>query len=81
MENRIALIGVIVEDREQVASVNNLLHQHADSIVGRMGLPHREREISIISIVMDAPESTLSTLAGQLGQLPGVSVKTMLAKN
>lgn len=79
-ETRIALIGIIVEDRSQVAHTNDLLHTYGKYIVGRMGIPYRERGINIISIVIDAPEDIISTLAGRLGQIKGISVKTMLSK-
>lgn len=79
-ETRIALIGIIVEDRSQVAQTNDLLHTYGKYIVGRMGIPYRERGINIISIVMDAPEEIISALAGRLGQIPGISVKTMRSK-
>lgn len=80
MNTRIALIGIIVEEHESVSRVNELLHEFSSYVVGRMGVPYRERGLSIISLVLDAPESALSALAGRLGQVPGVSAKTMLAK-
>ncbi|MDD6207012.1 MAG: iron-only hydrogenase system regulator [Clostridiales bacterium] len=81
MENRIALIGIIVEDQEAVAMVNDLLHEYREWIVGRMGLPYRQREVSIISVVLDAPEDAISSLSGKLGMCSGVSVKSVMAKN
>lgn len=80
MENRIALLGIIVEDKEITDRINDILHEYADFIVGRMGIPYREREISIISVVLDAPESTVSALSGKLGMLEGVSVKAVYSK-
>ena len=81
METRIALIGVIVEDQEITDRLNEILHEYAGYIVGRMGIPYRERGISIISlVVVDAPEKTVSALSGRLGMLPGLSVKTMYSK-
>lgn len=80
MENRIALLGIIVEDKEITDRINDILHEYADSIVGRMGIPYRERGISIISVVLDAPESTVSALSGKLGMLEGVSVKAVYSK-
>ena len=59
--------------------LNGILHQYGDYIIGRMGLPYRARNISIISIALDAPQDTISTLAGKIGNLPGVSVKTALS--
>ena len=78
--NRIALIGIIVEDKEQSGEINRLLHECGEYIIGRMGLPHRERAVSIISVVLDAPETVISSLAGKLGMLDGVSVKTVYSK-
>lgn len=80
METRIALIGIILDSTESVDEVNRLLSQCGQYIVGRMGIPYREKEISIISIVIDAPNDTISSLSGKLGMLPGVSTKTVYAK-
>ena len=80
MENRIALIGIIVEDSAAPERVNAVLHEYGSSIVGRMGIPYRDRGISIISIVVDAQNNVISSLSGKLGMIPGVSVKTMYAK-
>lgn len=77
---RIAQIGIILEELSMAGRVNDALHEYSAFVVGRMGLPYRERGISIISVVLDAPEATISALAGKLGQIPSVSVKTMLAK-
>ena len=80
METRIALLGIIVEDNRVTDRLNEILHEYAGSIVGRMGIPYRERGISIISLVVDAPEKTVSALSGKVGMLQGVSVKTMYSK-
>ena len=80
METRIALIGIIVEDGQAPEKINRILHDYSRCIIGRMGLPYREREISIISIVMDAPNETISALSGKLGMIPGVSTKTLYSK-
>ena len=80
MENRIALLGIIVEKKEVTDRLNDILHEYADYVVGRMGIPYRERGISIISVVLDAPESTVSALSGKLGMLEGVSVKAVYSK-
>ena len=80
METRIALLGIIVEDNKVTDRLNEILHEYAGSIVGRMGIPYRERGISIISLVVDAPEKTVSALSGKVGMLEGVSVKTMYSK-
>jgi len=80
MENRIALIGIIVENKNSVEKLNKILHEYGDFIVGRMGIPYRDRGISIISIVVDAPANIISALSGKLGMLPGVNTKTMYSK-
>lgn len=76
METRVAVMSIIVENPDAVEQLNAILHQHGDYIIGRMGIPYRKRKISIISIALDAPQNTLSALAGKIGSLPGVSVKT-----
>ncbi len=80
MATRIALIGIIVENPEVTEKLNALLHEYAPYIVGRMGVPYRERNVAIISIIMDAENNVISALSGKLGQLHGVQVKTMYAK-
>lgn len=80
MEKRLALIGIIVEDLAESAGVNALLHEYGESIVGRLGVPYRERGVSIISVIIDAPSDAISTLTGKLGQLAGVQVKTQYTK-
>ena len=80
MENRVALIGVVVENLDSVAELNALLHDYADFIIGRMGIPYKKRGVSVISIAIDAPNDTISTLSGKIGNLPGVSSKTVYAK-
>ena len=76
METRVAVIGIIVENPDATAKLNEILHEYGGSIIGRMGIPYRKRRISIISIALDAPQNTISTLAGKIGGLPGISVKT-----
>ena len=76
METRVAVMSIIVEKGDAVERINSLLHEHSEYIIGRMGLPYRKREISIISIALDAPQNTIAALAGKIGGLVGVSVKT-----
>ena len=76
METRVAVMSIIVENTDSVEPINTLLHEYGPYIIGRMGIPYRERGISIISIALDAPDNTISALAGKIGNLPGVSVKT-----
>lgn len=79
-ENRVALLGIIVEDPESAEALNALLHQYKDYIIGRMGLPYRQRHINIISLVLDAPSDVISSLSGKVGMLPGVSCKALYSK-
>ena len=79
METRVALIGIIVENEASVAALNDLLHQYAPYIIGRMGVPYRQREVNIISVALDAPGDAISALSGKLGRLPGVTAKTVYA--
>ena len=76
METRVAVISIIVEDPNAVEALNALLHEYGDFIIGRMGLPYREKKINIISIALDAPQDVISALAGKIGNLQGVSAKT-----
>lgn len=80
MQTRIAVIGIIVENPDSVERLNALLHEYSSYILGRMGIPHRERGLSIISIVLDAPNDVISALSGKLGMLPDVSTKTIYSK-
>ena len=79
MENRISVISIIIEDTAQAAAVNDLLHEYGSYIVGRMGIPYRQRGVSVISVVLDAEQDAISALAGKVGALPGVSVKTLFS--
>ena len=79
-ENRVALLGLVVEDPNSVEELNALLHQYKDYIIGRMGLPYRQRHINIISLVLDAPSDVISSLSGKVGMLPGVSCKALYSK-
>ena len=80
MENRVAVIAVIVENSEQVSALNALLHEYAPHIIGRMGIPHREKGISIISVAVDAPQDVISALSGRIGRLEGVTAKTVYSR-
>lgn len=76
METRVAVMSIIVENSAAAEKINAVLHENGEYIIGRMGLPYRERKISIISIAMDAPQNVISAVAGKIGALEGVSVKT-----
>ena len=80
MDTRIALIGLIVENPDSVEQLNRVLHEYSPYIIGRMGLPYRERGISIISVVVDAPNNVISSLSGKLGMIKGLTVKTIYSK-
>ena len=80
MKTRVALIGIIVEDMTSIESLNNLLHEYAEYIIGRMGVPYRNRKICVISIIIDAENDVISSLSGKLGKLKGINVKTMYSK-
>lgn len=76
-DKRIAVVGIIIEDELAVEKVNSLLHDFSQYIVGRMGLPYRERNISVISVVIDAPTPVINSLTGKLGMQTGVSAKAL----
>lgn len=76
METRVALIAIIVEKADAVNLLNELLHEYGKYIIGRMGLPYRERNINIISVAIDAPQAIISALTGKIGKIEGMAVKT-----
>ena len=80
MEKRVALIGIIVENLDSTPQINDILHEYAKDIIARLGVPYRERDVCIISIVIDAPQDKISALSGRLGRIDGVSVKAMYTK-
>jgi len=80
MEKRVALIGIVVENFDSVENLNSILHEYSNIIIGRFGLPYKERNISIMSIAVDACSDDINTLCGKIGALPGVSSKTVYAK-
>ncbi len=79
MSSRVAVMSIIVENEETVEKLNALLHAYGPYIIGRMGIPYRQRGVNIISIAIDAPQDRISALAGKIGNLPGISVKTALS--
>lgn len=80
METRLANIAIIVEKEESVERLNQILHKYGSYIIGRMGIPHKERGVNIISIAIDAPQNEISSLSGKLGMLDGVTAKTVYSK-
>ena len=75
MRTRVAIMAIIVEKPEAVEQMNTLLHGYAPYIIGRMGIPHRQRGINLVSVALDAPQDAISALAGKLGNVEGLSVK------
>ena len=73
---RVAVMAIIVENRESTALLNDLLHNYGEYLIGRMGIPYKEKNINIISVAIDAPQDVISALTGRIGSLPGISVKT-----
>ena len=80
MENKIAVVAIIVSDLTAVERVNSLLHEFGGHIIGRLGIPHRERKVNVISVVMDAPTEVINALSGKLGMIKGVSSKVLTTK-
>ena len=76
METRVAVMSIIVENMDAVEPLNALLHENGRYIIGRMGIPYHKRGISIISIALDAPQDAIAALAGKIGNMKGISVKT-----
>ncbi len=80
METRIAVIAIIVEDINAADEVNRILHEYGSYVIGRMGIPYREKKVSLISVAVDAPNEVISALTGKLGNISGISVKTAYQK-
>lgn len=76
MNTRVAVISIIVENSDSAEQINSILHDYGEYIIGRMGIPYKEKKINIISVVVDAPQDKISSLSGKIGRLEGVSVKT-----
>ena len=80
-ETRIAVVGIIVEDKEAVGEINRILHDYSPYIIGRMGLPYEKKQVNIISVIVDAPSDWINALSGKLGKIKGISAKVMYSKN
>ena len=76
MQTRVAVMSFIVENTDYAEEIYNVLHMYGKYVIGRMGLPYREKKISIISVAVDAPQDMISAMAGKLGRIPGVNIKT-----
>lgn len=81
MDKRIGIVGIVIEDVSCVDRVNAILHEFAALIVGRMGLPYRERNVSVIALIVDGSNDEISALTGKLGRIAGTSVKSMVTKS
>ena len=77
MDNRVALIGIMVENPDSIETMNRILHEYGQYIIGRMGLPYRERNVHIISVAIDAPQDVINALSGKIGRLDGITAKTV----
>jgi len=80
MESRAAIIAIIVENTDSVESLNGILHEYAQYLLGRMGIPHHKKNINIISVAIDAPQDTINTISGKIGKLDGVSAQVVYSK-
>ena len=80
MENKSAVVAIIVSDLDAVEKINGLLHDFGKYIIGRLGIPHREKGVNVISVVVDAPQEVISSLSGKLGMVKGVSSKVLTTK-
>ena len=76
METRVAVMAIIVSCADSVESLNTLLHEYRSYIIGRMGIPYREKNINVMSVAIDAPQDVISALSGKIGKISGISVKT-----
>lgn len=77
METRVAIIGIIVENNAVICDIQNLLSEYSDFIIGRMGIPYKQKDVRIISVVLDAPVDTINALTGKIGKIDGVNAKTV----
>lgn len=76
METRIAVIGIVVEEADSVETLNEILHEYRQYIIGRMGIPYPKKQVNLISIAVDAPQNVISAMTGKIGKLAGISSKT-----
>ncbi|MEN6412243.1 MAG: TM1266 family iron-only hydrogenase system putative regulator [Veillonellales bacterium] len=81
MDKRIGIVGIVIDDLSCAERVNGVLHEYAGLIIGRMGIPYRERDVSVISLIVDGSNDAISALTGKLGRISGASVKSMITKN
>ena len=77
MDTRVAIIGIILEKKDEVEKLNSILHEYSNRIIGRMGMPYKEKAINIITIVIDSPQDEINTLSGKIGKLSGITSKVI----
>ncbi len=80
MEKRIGVVGIVIENIENASKVNDILHSCCNIIVGRMGIPYKERNMSVISLIVDGTSDEISAMTGKLGKIQGVNVKSAITK-
>ncbi|WP_461256036.1 TM1266 family iron-only hydrogenase system putative regulator [Treponema sp. R80B11-R83G3] len=80
MESRVAIIAIIVENTESAEKLNGILHEYAQYLIGRMGIPYHKKNVNIISVAIDAPQDTISAISGKIGRLDGVSAQVVYSK-
>lgn len=80
METRVALLGILVENMDSTTQLNQLLHEYGSYIIGRMGIPYREKGVHIISVAIDAPQDIINALSGKIGRLDGIRAKTISSR-
>lgn len=80
MEKRIAVLGIVIDEPEMSKNVNDILHEYSDIIIGRMGVPYRDKNVAVISVVVDADTDKISAITGKLGKINGVNVKAAISK-
>lgn len=80
MDKRIGVVGIVIENLESATKVNDILHYHSEIIVGRLGIPYREKNLSVISLIVDGTSDEISAMTGKLGKIDGVNVKSAVTK-
>lgn len=80
MDTRVAILAIVVEERDRAEELNHILHEYSSYIIGRMGIPYEKRAVSLISVAVDAPQDVISTLSGRIGNIDGISAKAVYAK-
>jgi len=81
MEKRIGVVGIVIENPDIIGKLNSVLHDYAEIIIGRMGIPYRQRQVRVISLIVEGTTDEIGAMTGKLGNLPGVSVKSALSKS